>query len=140
MIANPHNMYLPGLESVSYPPKKINTVAVKVTPENIGILSIEFEAELCYFNNGLPFFETEVSRGTEADPKPARHIQVRPGDWIVVLWDEYHLFRENEFLNTFRMNYAGLLEEPSVDHGSPQNPPRNYATDISLLPEASSKQ
>jgi hypothetical protein len=140
MIANPHELYLPGLESVSYPPKKINTVAVKVTTENIGALSLEFESELCYFNNGVPFFETEVSRGTEAEPKPARYLQIRPGDWIVVLWDEYHLFRENEFQHTFRVNHAGLPDEPPVDRGSLEVPPvRSYASGVSLLPEVSSK-
>lgn len=117
MIANPHELYLPGLESVSYPPKKINTVAVKVTPENIGALSLEFETELCYFNTGAPFFEIEVSRGTETDPKPNRFIQARIGDWLVVLWDEYHLFRENEFKNTFQVNSANV-HELSVDHSS----------------------
>lgn len=137
MIANPHNMYLPGLESVSYPPKKINTVAVKVTPENIGILSIEFEAELLYSQQtGQPYFFADFDRGSDVD---SATVTVRLGDWIVVLWDQFRIFRENEFLNTFRMNYAGLLEEPSVDHDSPENPPRNYATDISLLPETSSK-
>lgn len=121
MIANPHDMYLPGLESVSYPPKKINTVALKVTPENIGALSLEFEAELCYFNNGVPFFDTEVGRGTEAAPKPVRRLQIRPGDWIVILWDEYHLFRENEFNNTFHLN-AVPSHELSVDHSSGELP------------------
>lgn len=121
MIANPHDMYLPDLESVTYPPKKINTVAVKVTPENIGALSIEFEAELCYSNNGLPFFEVEASRGTKENPKPNRFLQIRTDDWIVVLWDEYHLFRANEFEHTFRMNSANAHELP-VDHSSEEQP------------------
>ena len=140
MIANPHELYLPGLESVSYPPKKINTVAVKVTPENIGALSIEFETELFYGRpSGEPFFNLDVGRPTQENPDRFVTIQVHLGDWIVVLWDEYRLFRDHEFKNTFRVNYAGLPEEPSVDHGSLEPPALTYATDISLLPEMNNK-
>lgn len=119
MIANPHEMYLPGLESVSYPPKKINTVAVKVMPENIGALSIEFESELLYDQRtGQPHFFADFDRGNDLD---SATIEVRLGDWIVVLWDQYRIFRENEFANTFRLNSVPS-HELTVDHSSGELP------------------
>jgi hypothetical protein len=112
MIANPHNMYLPGLESVSYPPKQINTVAVKVTPENIGALSIEFESELLYTGPGLPHFYADFERIVGGE-KTSVAVEIRLGDWIVVLWDEFRMFRDHEFQHTFHRNVdAELL----VDH------------------------
>lgn len=116
MIASPLNTYLPGLESVSYPPKKINTVAVKVTRENIGALSIELEAELMYFGTGMPHFYMDVERSV-GEEKTLATLEVNVGDWIVVLWDEYRLFQEAEFMNTFDTN-SGNSHELSVDHGS----------------------
>lgn len=122
MIANPHDMYLPGLESVSYPPKKINTVAVKVTRENIGALSIEFETELFYGRpSGDPFFNLDAARPTADNPDRFVTIQVNLDDWLVVLWDEYRVFRENEFAHTFRLN-AVPSHELVVDHSSGELP------------------
>lgn len=122
MIANPHNMYLPGMESVSYPPKKINTVAVKVTPENIGALSIEFESELLYDQRtGQPHFYADFERLIDNDQKTWATVEIRLGDWLVVLWDQYRVFRENEFAHTFRLN-AVPSHELSVDHSSGQLP------------------
>lgn len=121
MIANPHNTYLPGLESVSYPPK-VKTVAVKVTRENIGALSIEFASELLYFqNNGEPFFYVDLQRTNEDGTPGSVRTMIRIGDWLVVLWDEYRVFREAEFSYTFRLN-AVPSHELEVDHSSGQLP------------------
>ena len=118
MIANPHEMYLPGLESVSYPPKKINTVAVKVTPENIGALSIEFEAELMYEpETDEPYFFATFYRPGDSESRNSVEVEIRADDWLVVLWDQYRVFRDNEFKNTFRFNNAPAheLSVPQLD-------------------------
>lgn len=86
---------------VTYAPKDIQTMALEVTPDNIGSLSLEFETDLFYYENGMPFFKISVTRGTELDTKPNLLLHVRIGDWIVILWDEIHIFRTHEFNSTF---------------------------------------
>lgn len=108
-----------GAVSVSYPPKDINTEAIQVVPGNIGALSVELQTELCYRNDGAPFIEIEVGRGTEQNPKPDRFVSIRPGDWIVVLWDELHVFRDFEFKSTFVVSSASkhdlMMEEAKAE-------------------------
>lgn len=113
MIANPLTMHLPG-EPVSYPPKNIETVAFQVTAENIGALSIEFEAELRYNGDGRPYFSFQAERSTPQKQESPAILYVSPGDWIVVLWDQFRLFRENEFKNTFMTNHPVWTNKDEV--------------------------
>lgn len=117
MVVNPHQVPLFGMVQVTYSPKNIGTFALQVTRENIGALSIEFESELKYDAAGTSYFQIDVGRRSEIDPDDFVRIGIQPGDWLVILWDEYRLFRDYEFKHTFRMN-SDTSHEPLVDHGS----------------------
>lgn len=99
---------------VSYEPKAIRSEAIQVTPENIGKLSLEFEEELYHDgSSGLPYFAISVKRFDLREPdgqKAPRHLYVRVTDWIVSLWDEIHVFRNNVMLNTFTFDDYGPLD------------------------------
>lgn len=94
------------MRAVSYPPKDIHTMALEATVENIGALSLEFKAPLRYYSDtGVPYFTFWSERKAD-DDTPAKRTEnlIRPGTWIVILWDEIHTFRETEFKYTFRMD------------------------------------
>lgn len=100
------NLFHFDMQDVSYPPKDIHTMALEITPENIGALSLEFDSELMYHHDsGMPFFVVSLARAPKdkEETKP-RIRQIRLGDWLIVLWDEIHVFRDTEFKYTFRMN------------------------------------
>lgn len=92
-----------GLQRVSYDPKGIFTEAIKVTPENIGKLSLEFDDELFYTHDGFPYFIIDALRGTEEAPKPNAALRVFVHSWIVVLRNEIHVFHAREFEATFEI-------------------------------------
>lgn len=106
------NIFALGGEAVSYHLKDIHTIALQVTLQNIGILSLEFEVELNYTNEGAPFINVWVARGSAENPERDRSITFRPEDWIVILWDEIHKFRDPEFKATF--SFDGL-SAPAVE-------------------------
>lgn len=101
-------------ELVSYEPKGIHTEALQVTLENIGKLSLEFETEVQYAENGLPFLLIKVER-FDKDPK---HLYFRLTDWIVPLWGEIHVFRDLMFRSTF------TFDNPNVAAKHAQGPPQ----------------
>lgn len=122
MIFNAENfdIFRMGSIAVSYSPKHINTVAALVTPENIGAMSLEFESELCYNSDGEPYFKAQVSRKHSSIEDFSRELTIYEGDWLVVLWNEIRIFRQEEFEKTF-----------SVDHGPDAvNTQRVAATEI----------
>jgi hypothetical protein len=87
-----------------YHPKDIHVEALNVTRENIGKLSLEFEAELWYADGGLPFFRFDAKRFDNTQPdgqQPPVTLHVRLNDWILALWGELHIYRDVEFTNTF---------------------------------------
>lgn len=100
------NIFTLGGEAVSYHLKDIHTIALQVTPGNIGILSLEFEVELNYSSEGDPYIDVWVARGSAKNPEGDRGLTFRPDDWIVILWDEIHKFRDPEFKATF--SFDGL--------------------------------
>lgn len=95
------NIFALGAEAVSYHLKNIHTVALQVTETNIGVLSLELEVELCYYNDGTPFIEAYFARGTKDQPEVDRYANIKIGSWFVILWDEIHVFRDKEFRSTF---------------------------------------
>jgi hypothetical protein len=99
------NLFHFEMRDCSYPPKDIHTMALEVTVENIGALSLEFETELMY-HAGMPFFPVSLARKPKGEDKEGsvRPRQIRLGDWLVVLWDEIHVFRDTEFKYTFRVD------------------------------------
>lgn len=113
MIANPYETNLAhlGAVPVSYEPKKINTIAIQATPENIGALSVEVESEL-FYDASRPYFGMRVERESGD-----RALTVRLGDWLVVLWDSYYVFRDREFINTFEVHpfHTADIEDPKAD-------------------------
>lgn len=111
------NIFSLGAEAVSYPQKDIHTLALRVTEENIGGLSLELEVELCYFNDGVPFLEVYLARGTKDEPETDRWAQVKVGDWFVILWDEIHVFRDKEFSSTFTFEgFSAPGEKEMMDY------------------------
>jgi hypothetical protein len=54
-----------------------------------------------------------VARGTKEEPEDDRTLIVRPTNWLVILWDEIHLFRDPEFRSTF--SFDGLSAPPLID-------------------------
>lgn len=108
------NIYALGAEPISYHLRAIHTMALQVTEENIGILALEFETELTYCPEGDVSLKVWVER-TEA-AVGARILEFYPTDWIVVLWDEFHLFRDKEFQHTFSFDSieTPLAAEPDA--------------------------
>ena len=127
MIFNAENFHIfrLGAVPVSYPPKYINTVALLVTPENIGALSLELEGELRYNVEAEPYFKTWVSRKSAEVEGGSVCLTVYEGDWLVILWNEIRIFRQEEFEKTFQ-----------VDHGPDAV---NVASDIWVKPEGSTE-
>lgn len=96
------------LVRASYLPRDIHTVGVQVTPENIGQLALEFEAEICYELTGEPYFQFWAKR--HEDRGGDRFINVYPENWIVPLYDELHVYRGYTFMSTFTSPAGGDLE------------------------------
>lgn len=97
------SLYHLGSVQVTYSPRNINTEAIQVTKENIGALSVELRQDLRYGDDGQPFFSCDAARKDkkETGQAPYTVMNVRVGDWVVVLWDELHVFRDYEFKHTF---------------------------------------
>jgi hypothetical protein len=86
-----------NLQKFTYEPKKIVTQAILVTPENVGQLALEFDAEIFSPSGVEPYFAILCER-YDADSVT---LHVQPGYWIVPLRNEIHLFRNDIFQNTF---------------------------------------
>lgn len=94
-----------GTVPVTYSAQAIRTEALKVTPENIGPLSVELHVGLNYISSkGLLYLQFD--RGEVEEPQA---VEVQAGDWIVALWEQLYLFKEAEFRHTFKVN------EPRVE-------------------------
>lgn len=108
MIFNAENfdIFRMGSIAVSYSPKHINTVAALVTPENIGAMSLEFESELYYNSDGEPYFKAKVSRKHSSIADFSRELTIYEGDWLVILWNEIRIFRQEEFEKTFQVDHG----------------------------------
>lgn len=94
---------------VSYQPMDLRVEAVQVTQENIGRLSLEFETELLFNGDRLPYFRIEVWRKGPNDTDETGMSQtlmltVLVGDWIIPLRGEIHVYPNQMFLNTFEFN------------------------------------
>lgn len=97
-----------------YGPKNIYAEAVLVTTENIGKLALEFELDLRYMGNhglGTPFFTFLAKRELE-DPI---ELTVLPNFWIIMLWDEIHIFRDDLFNKTFEVTPAAPKDKSDLD-------------------------
>lgn len=104
------NIFALGGEAVSYHLKDIHTIALQVTPQNIGILSLELEVELRYDEFANPYVTFAAARGSAENPERDRGLMFRPDDWIVILWDEIHKFRDPEFKATFSFDVPPASE------------------------------
>jgi hypothetical protein len=100
---------------VSYAPKDIHTEAVQVTMQNIGKLSLEFEAELFRDRHGSPYFLLNAERVSVDAPVGTVKVGVREDDWIVVLGDELHVFQDDVFANTFSWEECEFLRPVSTN-------------------------
>lgn len=98
------------IKRVSYKNNTMFTEAVQVTIENIGGLSIEFETGLSY-GGGVPYFQFLAQRGTEDEKMEPTKMHIVVGLWIIVLWNELHLFHDREFQNTFTIVESSAVAE-----------------------------
>lgn len=81
--------------------------AVPVTPENIGELSIVFEATLYYDVRREPYFRFSSERAGDSPVS----VRVTPTCWILPLRNELHVWHAEEFAATF-----GGMREGKVDY------------------------
>lgn len=96
------DLYHLGSVAVTYTPRSINTEAIQVSSDNIGALSVELRQDLLYYDDGKPYFICGMKRDNAEEPHKAPvYLYVRLTDWIVVLWDQIHIFRDYEFKTTF---------------------------------------
>lgn len=108
MIFNAENfdIFRLGGVAVSYPPKQINTLALLVAPEKIGALSLELEGELKYGPDGEPYFTFTAERDAGDGMATTVQLTVYEDDWIVVLWNELRIFRQEDFEQTFQVDHV----------------------------------
>lgn len=132
MSAKDVNLFHLGMREVSYPAKDIHTMALEVLPENIGALSLELRSHLRYYaDTGTPYIVFWAERkGDENSPVRKAELLIRPGDWIVIVWDEIHIFRDAEFRCTFRMDTPAphVRDYPVVDSLTPE--PSTWVRDV----------
>lgn len=106
-----------------YDPKDIHAQAIQATEENIGQLALEFELDLILSRNDGHqkgyFFSFNAERGVGTDPEPARCTQVFVTNWIVALWGELHVYTDDLFHKTFRIEFpveeVKLIGEASIN-------------------------
>jgi hypothetical protein len=101
------DVYHLGAIAVTYPRKNIHTAALQVVPENIGSLCVEFQEDLRYeeAGPGRPYFVLRADRPSEENSRATvSNLRVCLGYWIVVLWDQLHVFRDFEFKSTFHID------------------------------------
>lgn len=109
---------LVGTVSVSYSAQDIKTEALEVTAENIGALSVELHTGISY-SDGAPVLFLKLDRGEDEEPQMA---ELRPGMWIVALWEQLYVFKDFDFKTTFIFNSEAFVpNDPTVfieDHSS----------------------
>jgi hypothetical protein len=107
----------------SYGPKSIYAPAALVTEDNIGQIALQLERDVLYpFESmpgaGAPFIKFMALRHTE---EPIE-LTIYPGCWIVLIWDEIHIFKDGLFQKTFHFDVEDekALEENELSEQSKQ--------------------
>lgn len=103
----------------NYGPKGIYAPAALVTEDNIGQIALQFERDVLYpFPNGsgIPYIRIMASRTTD---EPIE-LNIAPGFWIVLIWNEIHIFKDGLFQKTFQIDIStepekGLTKEEFED-------------------------
>jgi hypothetical protein len=82
-----------------YGPKNVHAPSVLVTEDNIGQIALEFELDVQYLDVTFvrPYIKFYADR-TADDPI---ELMLQPGSWIVLIWNEIHIFRDGLFQKTF---------------------------------------
>jgi hypothetical protein len=107
----PHNPVL-----ASYGNKDITAPAVKVTEKNIGKIALDLEIDLKYIGGGptgRPFLAFTAFRHDD-DPID---LTIFLDFWIVLIWGEIHIFRDDIFQNTFEVSAPNWPEKDSETEG-----------------------
>lgn len=89
----------------SYGPKSIYAPAALVTEDNIGQIALQLERDVLYpFESmpgaGAPFIKFMAKRHIE---EPIE-LTIYPGCWIVLIWNEIHVFKDGLFQKTFEIS------------------------------------
>jgi hypothetical protein len=78
---------------------------VRCGDNHASALAVEMQRDLYYtgeYNQGTPYF-TFVATRFEEQPI---ELTVTPGVWVILLWGELHVFRDDVFRNTFVIEMA----------------------------------
>lgn len=116
---NAHHL---GTVSVRYAPQDLVTEALQVTAENIGSLSVELQTDLWY-EDDHPYIKIKAERVDDSSDPDHVTLRIRVNDWIVVLWDEIHVFKDFDFKTTFAFTslvtpmFPEEIREPSWTPG-----------------------
>lgn len=98
--------------SFTYYPKEILTDAIFVTKENIGKLSLEFEAELEFDSMFGVHFHANLGRSCGDEEMHSKDEMIGLNDWIFFLNNEVHVWRDDIFRATFDTVQCDWPEKP----------------------------
>lgn len=135
-IVNPmHFDHLP-VQAVEYAPQNLRTIAIQVNNETLGAMAIEFGCEIQYHGN-TPYLDALLERINNAGEKVVCSKVLRPGEWLVVLEDEIHMFPHDVFWNTFGQHKVaehGQFDSLDMDAIANFDPNAAPATNFMNLP------
>jgi hypothetical protein len=100
IITPGHLTRLPVI-AVFYEPQAIQTVAIQVTPETIGAMSIEFGVEIGVSHPNLKSLPAAFERLSGKDEARSIERTIFYGEWLVPLNGEVLVFPADTFWNTF---------------------------------------
>lgn len=100
-IITPGHLTRLPLIAVFYEPQGIQTVAIQVTPETIGAMSIEFGVEISVSHPNLKCLPAAFERLSGKDEARTLERTIFYGEWLVVLNGEVLVFPADTFWNTF---------------------------------------
>jgi hypothetical protein len=100
-IITPGHLTRLPLIAVFYEPQAIQTVAIQVTPETIGAMSIEFGVEISVSHPNHKFLPAMFERLSGKDEACSIERTIFYGEWLVVLNGEVLVFPADTFWNTF---------------------------------------
>jgi hypothetical protein len=100
-IITPGHLTRLPIIAVFYEPQGIQTVAIQVTPETIGAMSIEFGVEISVTHPNHKFLPAMFERLSGKDEARSIERTIFYGEWLVVLNGEVLVFPADTFWNTF---------------------------------------
>jgi hypothetical protein len=121
---------LPVIE-VEYALRSLHTIAVQVNNETIGAMAIEFGVEIMSSHPNNKWLPTAFERKNAKGEKTSIERTIVPGEWLVVLDDEVHIFPHDVFWNTFGQakgpaheeQFIGIVTKAELENDVETEPP-----------------